>query len=55
MSSRVLVLGGSVYEGHVFKERQPRVAFSPDGRTWTAPRLLPSRRRSWPPPGAPQW
>lgn len=36
----MLVLGGSVYEGRVFKERQPRVAFSPDGRTWTAPRRV---------------
>ena len=34
----MLVMGGSVYEGRTFKERQPRVAFSKDGRTWTAPR-----------------
>lgn len=33
----MLVLGGSVYEGKTLKERQPRVAFSKDGRTWTAP------------------
>lgn len=36
----MLVLGGSVYEGKALKERQPRVAFSPDGRTWTAPRRV---------------
>jgi len=33
----MLVLGGSVYEGTKFIERQSRVAFSPDGKTWTAP------------------
>jgi hypothetical protein len=33
----MLVMGGSVYEGKTLKERQPRVAFSKDGRQWTAP------------------
>jgi hypothetical protein len=33
----MLVMGGSVYEGKALKERQPRVAFSTDGRRWTAP------------------
>jgi hypothetical protein len=33
----MLVMGGSVYEGKVLKERQPRVAFSADGRKWTGP------------------
>ncbi|HNS38257.1 MAG TPA: hypothetical protein PKM01_10765, partial [Anaerolineaceae bacterium] len=27
-------------EGRVFNERQPRVAFSPDGRTWTVLRRV---------------
>jgi hypothetical protein len=36
----MLVLGGSVYENKVLKERQPRVAFSKDGRTWTAPQRV---------------
>ena len=36
----MLVLGGSVYEGKVLKERQPRVAFSKDGCQWTAPRRV---------------
>lgn len=31
----MLVAGGSVYEGKTFKGRQPRVAFSADGKTWT--------------------
>ncbi|HEX4129589.1 MAG TPA: exo-alpha-sialidase [Pirellulales bacterium] len=32
----MIVAGGSVYGGTtVLKERQPRVAFSPDARTWT--------------------
>lgn len=36
----MLTLGGSVYEGKALKERQPRVAFSRDGRDWTAPRRV---------------
>lgn len=36
----MLVLGGSVYEGKLLKERQPRVAFSKDGRTWTTPQRI---------------
>lgn len=34
----MLVMGGSVYEGKKLMERQPRVAFSKDGSTWTAPK-----------------
>jgi hypothetical protein len=34
----MLVMGGSVYQGgKTLLGRQPRVAFSKDGRTWTAP------------------
>jgi hypothetical protein len=33
----MLTFGGSVYENKAMKERQPRVAFSKDGWTWTAP------------------
>lgn len=36
----MLTLGGSVYEGRTLKERQPRVAFSRDGRDWTSPRRV---------------
>ncbi len=36
----MLVMGGSVYEGKKLVGRQPRVAFSKDGRTWTAPRRV---------------
>jgi hypothetical protein len=36
----MLVMGGSVYENKALKERQPRVAFSRDGRTWTAPQRV---------------
>ncbi len=36
----MLVMGGSVYEGKVLKERQPRVAFSNDGRNWMAPQRV---------------
>ncbi len=36
----MLVLGGSVYEGKVLKERQPRVSFSKDGHTWSAPQRV---------------
>lgn len=32
----MIVAGGSVYEGTRLLGRQPRVAFSSDGRTWTA-------------------
>lgn len=32
----MMTAGGSVYEGKTLKGRQPRVAFSKDGRTWTA-------------------
>jgi hypothetical protein len=34
----MLVMGGSVYETKKLVERQPRVAFSKDGRDWSAPR-----------------
>jgi hypothetical protein len=33
-------MGGSVYEGKVLKERQPRAAFSKDGRSWTTPQRV---------------
>jgi len=36
----MLVLGGSVYEGRTLKGRQPRVAFSADGRNWTVPQRV---------------
>ena len=36
----MMVLGGSVYEGTKFIERQSRVAFSADGKTWTAPQRI---------------
>ncbi len=36
----MLVLGGSVYESKKLKERQPRVVFSKDGHTWTAPQRV---------------
>src|ERR1035437_9991846 len=36
----MLVLGGSVYGGKVLQERQPRVTFSKDGHTWTAPQRV---------------
>lgn len=39
----MLSLGGSVYEGKTLKDRQPRVAFSADGREWTAPRRIMER------------
>jgi hypothetical protein len=39
----MLVLGGSVYEGKTLKERQPRVAFSKDGRQWSAPQRVMER------------
>ena len=34
---RMLVMGGSVYREKVLVTRQPRVAFSADGKTWTTP------------------
>ncbi len=33
----MLLAGGSVYEAKTFRSRQPRVAFSSDGRRWTPP------------------
>jgi hypothetical protein len=33
----MLTMGGSVYDNKVLKARQPRVAFSKDGREWSAP------------------
>jgi hypothetical protein len=36
----MIVAGGSVYEGKTLKGRQPRVAFSKDGREWAAPRRV---------------
>ncbi|HYV26970.1 MAG TPA: hypothetical protein VFA77_05525, partial [Candidatus Eisenbacteria bacterium] len=33
----MLSLGGSIYEGKTFKERQSRVAFSKNGKYWTEP------------------
>src|SRR5262245_38604942 len=36
----MLVAGGSVYKGKTLLGRQPRVAFSKDGRTWTAPQRV---------------
>ena len=36
----MIVAGGSVYEGKTLKGRQPRVAFSRDGRSWTPPQRV---------------
>jgi hypothetical protein len=36
----MIVAGGSVYRGRTLVGRQPRVAFSGDGREWTAPRRV---------------
>jgi hypothetical protein len=36
----MIVAGGSVYEGTKLLGRQPRVAFSQDGREWTAPQRV---------------
>lgn len=36
----MLLAGGSLYEGKTLKGRQPRVAFSRDGRAWTAPQPI---------------
>jgi hypothetical protein len=33
----MLVMGGSYYQGKKLLNRRPRVSFSPDGSTWTAP------------------
>ena len=45
----MLVMGGSVYEGtKILKGKQPRVAFSKDGRQWTAPeRVLEEGEWLW--------
>jgi hypothetical protein len=39
----MLALGGSVYEGKTLKDRQPRVAFSKDGRAWSDPQRVLER------------
>jgi len=36
----VVLAGGSVYEGRTYRGRQPRVAFSSNGRDWSAPRRI---------------
>lgn len=36
----MIVAGGSVYRDAVYQGRQPRVAFSKDGKTWTAPQRV---------------
>jgi hypothetical protein len=36
----MIVAGGSVYEGKKLLGRQPRVAFSKDGKEWTAPKRV---------------
>jgi hypothetical protein len=36
----MMIMGGSIYEGKTFKGRQPRVSFSSDGRTWSAPKKV---------------
>ena len=36
----MLVMGGSVYEDRTPVERQPRVSFSADGRTWSPPQTV---------------
>lgn len=36
----MLIMGGSIYEGKVYKTRAPRVAFSKDGSDWTQPKKL---------------
>lgn len=44
----MLTLGGSVYAGRTLQTRQPRVAFSRDGRMWTAPqRVLSAGEWLW--------
>ncbi len=39
-SRLMLVMGGSLYQDKKLTERQPRVAFSKDGRDWTAPQRV---------------
>lgn len=36
----MLTMGGSIYDGTTLLGRQPRTAFSTDGRTWTAPQKV---------------
>ncbi len=36
----MIVMGGSVYDGRTLVTRQSRVAFSADGRSWTAPQKV---------------
>jgi endonuclease/exonuclease/phosphatase family metal-dependent hydrolase len=36
----MIVAGGSIYEGTTYKGRQPRVLFSTDGTTWSAPERI---------------
>lgn len=36
----MIVAGGSVYKGKTLLGRQPRVTFSKDGKTWTAPQRV---------------
>ena len=36
----MITAGGSVYVGKTLKSRQPRVVFSKDARTWTAPKRV---------------
>ncbi len=44
----MLVMGGSVYDGRTLVGRQPRVAFSSDGREWSAPaRVLSDGHWLW--------
>jgi hypothetical protein len=44
----MIVAGGSVYEGKTLKGRQPRVTFSKDAKTWTAPeRVLTEGEWLW--------
>ena len=44
----MMVAGGSIYKGKTFKGMQPRVTFSKDGHTWTAPeRVLAEGEWLW--------
>ena len=38
--SLMIVAGGSVYDGTIYKGRQPRVLFSSDGRDWSVPQRV---------------
>jgi dipeptidyl aminopeptidase/acylaminoacyl peptidase len=38
--SLMVIAGGSVYEGKTLQGRQPRVTFSKDGRSWSAPQRV---------------